>query len=619
MLKVVALSYKRLSDLIRSLHYKVPQGVTFKILDVLLPDLKAVTQELERNNEVDMYISAGGNARLIAQSSEKPLVEITLTGFDVFTALQEASTTPGDVAVLTYQGSIPDMNPVFKALGVRAMHQTFLSTYELEGMLKALKSQGVRKIVGTSMVIEKSLEMGFRAHFIYSPKGVLDAIERCFHIARVRQTEAQRAYTLQTLLNYTYGGIIAVDAQGRISEFNFSAEKMLGLARTSMLGKDIDKVLPGFGAGAIMENGEEEINSLKTINGINILASSIPISAGGMPGGMVVAFQDIGTINESEKAIRRTLYQKGFYAKTDFNGILGRSRAIVEAKEQAKLYARNNSPILIIGESGTGKELFAQAIHNASPRARGPFVPINCASLPPNLLQSELFGYAEGSFTGAKKGGKPGLFEMADKGTLFLDEIGEIPKSIQALLLRAVETREVMRVGGEQIFSTDVRVIAATNRDVWAMVEADEFREDLYYRLCTLQIDIPPLQDRREDIPILVAAFLRAARGDLPEGALAGLANEPLLRKRPWHGNIRELRNIVERFAALYQGNEDPLALFRNVLLDKNRKMRFRDFKDQEWTDIMDALRQAKGNKTKAAGLLGMSRATLWRKMRELR
>ncbi len=618
MLKVVALSYRILSDFIRSLECAVPPGVSFRIIDVLLSNIPEITRKLERNGEVDLYVSAGANARQIAQVSAKPLVEISVTGFDVLNALHALSSKPGGAAVVTYQGVVQDMNPAFGALGIRAVHRTYRSPEDLDRVLRDLKEQGVRKVVCTSLGMEKAAGIGLEARLIYTPDGVRDAIERCFHIAMVRQAEAEKAYTLQTLLHYAHSGIIAADEKGTITECNGSAEKMLGLSRKRVLGKHIDRALPGFSGGDILARKEEEINSLKTVNGVNLLANSIPITAGGKTSGLVITFQDIGSLSESERAVRRTLYQKGFYARADFDGILGGSRALLGAKEQARLYAQSDSAMVITGESGTGKELFAQAIHNAGPRSRGPFVPINCASLPPNLLQSELFGYAEGSFTGAKKGGKPGLFEMADKGTLFLDEIGEIPKSIQALLLRAVETREVMRVGGEQIFSADVRVIAATNRNLWAMVTVDEFREDLYYRLCTLQLVLPPLRDRREDIPLPMRRFLSTMRHDLPPDVLDALANEPLLVKSQWHGNIRELRNVAERFAVLFQPAEDPVALLQKIVHDRDRKFSAGDFANQERNEIFAALKEAKGNKAKAAKKLGVSRTTLWRKLQEL-
>ncbi len=616
MLKVVALSYKRLSDVIRSLDCTVPDGVAFKVIDVILNDIRDTMRELERNNEVDIYLSAGANARLIAQNSDKPLVTISLTGFDILNAIHAAAPLPGEVAVVTFQGTAPDLGSIFRDLGIRAVHKIYQSTRELEGVLRSLKEQGVRKIVGTSLVLEKAAEQGLTGFFIYSRIGVREGVERCFHIAQVNQAEAERAHTLQTILNYAYGGIIGVNAAGVVTQFNHSAEKILGLTRQAVLGKPMDEVLPDFGAGEIWRRGETEADSLKSVAGVNILANSVPTMGASSPSGLVITFQDIGTINESEQAIRRTLFQKGFYARTRFDGILGRSTVLIEAKEQARLYAKSNSAVLITGESGTGKELFAQAIHNASARSRRPFVAINCASLPPDLLQSELFGYAEGSFTGAKKGGKPGLFEMADKGTLFLDEIGEIPKAIQALLLRAVETREIMRVGGERMFSTDIRVIAATNRNLWSMVEADEFREDLYYRLCTLQITLPPLRERREDIPELAFTFLRDMRDDLSEQTLRALANDPLLLKLSWHGNIRELRNLMERFAALYQGAGNPAALFRKILLARDTTPA-RDARSEERREILEALKKARGNKTRAAAILGISRTTLWRRIQE--
>ena len=226
--------------------------------------------------------------------------------------------------------------------------------------------------------------------------------------------------------------------------------------------------------------------------------------------GAVATFQPIGAIQASEQKIRLTSHKRGLIAKNTLADIAGESDPIVQAKEQAKLYAQSDSTVIIVGETGTGKEIFAQAIHNASPRARGPFVAINCAALPENLLESELFGYEGGAFTGARKEGKPGLFELAHGGTIFLDEIGEMSLAVQARLLRILEEREVMRLGGDRVIPVDVRVIAATNKDLFHKVTQKSFRQDLFYRLCVLQLRLPPLRERLEDIPHLLERFFKS-------------------------------------------------------------------------------------------------------------
>src|SRR5690625_3003716 len=223
---------------------------------------------------------------------------------------------------------------------------------------------------------------------------------------------------------------------------------------------------------------------------------------------MVVTYQEAESILLANNEIRSELYQRRFFAKYQFDDIISRSDKMEQLITLAKAYAISESNILIYGESGTGKELIAQSIHNESKRRTGPFIAVNCAALPENLLESELFGYEDGAFTGAKKGGKPGLFEMAHGGTIFLDEVGDITPSLQARLLRVLQEKEVRRIGGERIISVDIRVLSATNKDLLASVEDGEFRRDLYYRLNVLHLYNLPLRERVEDIEYIIDALL---------------------------------------------------------------------------------------------------------------
>lgn len=243
--------------------------------------------------------------------------------------------------------------------------------------------------------------------------------------------------------------------------------------------------------------------------------------------------------------------KKGYITRYNFSDIKGCSKNLIATVTAAKKIAKIDKPTLILGESGTGKELFAQSIHANSSRKEFPFIGINCAALPDALLESELFGYDEGAFTGAKRGGKAGLFELADHGTLFLDEVGDIPLKTQAKLLRALEEREIMRVGGSSIISVDVRIIAATNRSLDEMMRGIDFRQDLFYRLSNLMVVIPPLRDRREDIPILVEYFI--SKSGLGEISIDRQVMD-FLTRYPWNGNVRELRNFVEYMASVCDG-----------------------------------------------------------------
>ncbi|TMQ60574.1 MAG: sigma-54-dependent Fis family transcriptional regulator [Candidatus Eisenbacteria bacterium] len=299
-----------------------------------------------------------------------------------------------------------------------------------------------------------------------------------------------------------------------------------------------------------------------------------------------------------------------------FDMIVGQSRAMQDALSLAERVARTDANVLLLGESGTGKEVFAQAIHAASKRSDAPFVPVNCGALPETLLESELFGHERGAFTGAIRT-KPGRFEFAEGGTVFLDEIGEVPQSIQVKLLRVLQDRTYVRVGGEEMRRADVRVIAATNRNLEEMIHMGRFREDLYYRLNVFPIRLMPLRDRREDIPALVEFFLKQQERSLEEIAPDALEH---LRAYEFPGNIRELQNLIER-ACILAGTgriervHFPIGKTR-LTADPAELLSLGLSLDQiEKRLIKEALERAQGNKTKAASLLGISRRALYSRM----
>ena len=324
----------------------------------------------------------------------------------------------------------------------------------------------------------------------------------------------------------------------------------------------------------------------------------------------------------------------GLRAEYTFDSIVGESPVMKAAKDAAMEFAASPYNLLIVGESGAGKELFAQAVHNESGRRNGPFVAINCASLPENLIESELFGYVGGAFTGASRSGQIGKFELADGGTIFLDEIGELPIHFQAKLLRVLETRKVMRIGSNKETPVDVRVIAATNRNLEKMIEEGFFREDLYYRLQVLRLQIPPLRDRGKDIIRLTENFLgQAASMENGKPKRLSQAAEEALCEYSWPGNVRELRNTVYRISLLSKGEtvtpEDVRAaisargysLKQTAPAEKEEKSPGQDplavLKkkiDSDYADLIrEAIRQAGGSKTEAAKLLGVSRRTMYR------
>ena len=336
-------------------------------------------------------------------------------------------------------------------------------------------------------------------------------------------------------------------------------------------------------------------------------------------------------------SLNKTMKLMGLNAEYTFDSIIGTSPAITEKIQQAKDYANNPYNLLIVGESGVGKELFAQSVHNYSDRRNEAFVALNCASFPENLIESELFGYVGGAFTGASKNGQIGKFELADGGTLFLDEIGELPYHFQSKLLRVLETSKITRIGSTSETPVNVRVIAATNRDLVKMISEGLFREDLYYRLQVLNIEIPPLRQRREDLLVLTDAFFaQAAETTGSEPKILAPDAKDCIMKYDWPGNVRELRNVIHRVSILSKTEIVTKATIEAAIYSKgfslkpavidaeetpeDRLSKCRDAVNSSYVDLIKAaLDVSKGNKSKAADLLGVSRKTFYRMIEKYR
>ncbi|MEH7309255.1 sigma-54 interaction domain-containing protein [Neobacillus drentensis] len=430
-------------------------------------------------------------------------------------------------------------------------------------------------------------------------------------------------YQVDAIVHSTHDGVIAIDRSGTIRLVNEHAKTILGVDKV-MKGRNITEFIPQSDMIRVLKAGKIERGDIATIGGRQIVINRSPVIVKGKIVGAVSNFKEITDIQKVELQLRKKLHQNGLEAKYRLSDIIGETQEILEAKDLARKFAETESTVLITGESGTGKELFAQGIHSASHRSVGPFVAVNCAVLPENLLESEIFGYEKGTFTGGLKEGKPGLFELAHGGTLFLDEIGEIPLRIQALLLRVLQERTIRRVGGERIIPVDVRIITATNRNLEEEVDRKQFRSDLYYRLNVLSLELPPLHERLADIPKLVEAFLNEFN-EKRKNKIINVQEEliGLFQKYDWPGNIRELRNTIERLVVL---EESPSLRLQGAkfLSDKIRRRKDSEettkrqsIKNKEKELILITLEKFGNNKTLAAQSLGIDRSTLWRKIKE--
>ncbi|MDM5340221.1 sigma 54-interacting transcriptional regulator [Fictibacillus enclensis] len=422
----------------------------------------------------------------------------------------------------------------------------------------------------------------------------------------------------QAIIESSHDGVIVVDQESRVTLVNKQAKEILGLP-DQVIGTKITEFIPKSDLLRILRTGKKEIGDICTIFNRELIINRLPILEDGKVVGVVSNFKQIDDIQKMEMKIRKNLHQSGLEAKHQLSDIVGNSNVMKECKDLAAKFAKTNATIMIFGRSGTGKELFAQGIHLSSMRKKGPFVAVNCAALPESLLESELFGYEEGTFTGAVKGGKMGLFELAHGGTIFLDEIGEMPIRIQSMLLRVLEEREIRRIGGERVIPVDVRIIVATNRELDQMIQENTFREDLYYRLNILSLELPTLQTRLYDIPELVYSFLDALK-EKHSHPVKAFSNEvfSLFYQYNWPGNVRELRNVVERMVILADDETITLkdAKFLTIKIKKHTHEKKKEI-EHERTVILSLLKEEEGNKTKVAERLGVDRTTLWRKMRK--
>ena len=438
---------------------------------------------------------------------------------------------------------------------------------------------------------------------------------------------------IEDILNYAYEGYVLVDPEGLIVKMNY--EKLLGIKEEDAIGRRVEDVLENSRMHIVVKTGLKEIRDVQRMQGHDMITNRIPIIKNNKVIGAVgtVLFKDISEIKELAHQLLDLQSKINKYkgeieriegVKHSFDSIITRNPKMEYLKKIGERAAETNSTVLITGESGTGKEVFANAIHKASYRKEEGFIALNCAAIPKGLLESELFGYEGGAFTGAKKEGSIGKFELASGGSIFLDEIGNMPMDMQVKLLRVLEAKEFERVGGNKKIILDARIIAATNENIEKQIEEGKFREDLYYRLNVIPIEIPPLRDRVEDVEILAEDLLKKLLKDMKisKKILSGDSIK-ILKSYNWPGNVRELRNILERGINLSTNDEILPEHLPERLLNKV-EYKFEDEKIELLVDLMGeteknaiekALILTEGNKSLAAKELGIHRTALYKKM----
>jgi PAS domain S-box-containing protein len=436
---------------------------------------------------------------------------------------------------------------------------------------------------------------------------------------------------IETIVENAFEWLVVVDREGKIIYINHNYCEFLEVNREETIGRHVTEVIENTRMHIVAQTGKEELADLQFIKGNYMIANRVPIIKNGevIAAFGTVFFRDTQEWMKMDSHVKSLLTRMQPYiqkidsgVKYTLDDILGESQQIISLKEKVKMVSNSDISILIRGESGTGKELFAHSIHQLSSRSQKPFIKVNCGAIPENLLESELFGYEEGAFTGAKKGGKKGKFQLANGGTLFLDEIGDMPLSMQVKLLRALQDGEIEPIGSTKSISVDVRIIAATNRPLENMIEEKRFREDLFYRINVVPFSVPPLRERAEDLTLLIAYFIDKVTNRLGK-RIAGIESSvmEILKSYSWPGNIRELENVIEAAVHLTKGEQITLDSLPDYLQTQTAIYRFNNKKlkdiveeTEKWV-LMQSLDRNKDDKVLVGRELGISRSTLYEKL----
>lgn len=602
--------------------------------------IKTLHDYFHKNGEPEVIISRGAVADIIQNSFPNiVLIRAEPDDMDIMESLDIAKSYGKNLGILLYEGDNRTFRPdsIKRILDLERLDvYLFHSRSDIEKSIFKGKKNGLDAMVGGGTLgVKTGYKIGIPVLFAETGKRSLErALRQGVSIIQYRQKEQLQLETFSTTTDLVSEGILIIE-KNEVILANDVMLKILNRDANDFLYRPLESICPEIITKELLKFFSDILISEKVLS-INNKNYHIK-KKGDMEERLTIVFRNADDIRRQEQHIRFALKNKGLSAKFTFEDIIGKSNAIVLAKKKAAYYAATNANIFIFGESGTGKELFAQSIHNASERRLNPFVAVNCAAIPESLIESELFGYEEGAFSGAKRGGHAGLFELSHGGTLFLDEIDSIPINVQGALLRAIQEKEIRRVGSMQSLSVDIRIISASNRNIIEMINSNKFRIDLYYRLNVLNLTIPSLNNRKDDIIPLAQHFLekysKKYNKTLPDFTLE---DKSLMLQSIWRGNVRSLENVIHRYVAL-QGEmafsikdcltEESLKQIQNIKLttvnsekgrDENLISVHRSSLEKMENEIINSVLQLNnGNKLSASEELGISRTTLWKKLKK--
>lgn len=619
------------TPMLRELFVDIAQSLKVELVfaHAYLGEAYPVIQRLRREMHLDAVIARNVTASMIRQRFELPVVDLELTSFDLLRGCHKLAGKCRRIGYFQFS----EVPMYFDAKSIESILTIPIESIEVSredtniDYLELLEERGCDGLATSSHVIYSHCADKIEAvHLEISREEITSALTRALNTIDVCSRDLIRTEFLRSVLNSLGDGFVATDAKGYIILINSAMEAILCENSASLIG------LPKAAALAkhpfLQEVFQAEDGAIITHQQLQYTVNHREKVSGAFSMSEIISVASVSGIQRLERNLRRKLAERGFEAKYTFGSIIGKSEAMEALKQKAAGYAASKSNILIVGESGTGKEMFAQSIHNASACQNGPFVAINCAALPDNLLESELFGYEEGAFTGARKGGKPGLMEMAHGGTLFLDEISELSVALQAKLLRSLQERQIGRIGGDKLIPIDCRFVFATNRNLRSWIDQGRFREDLFYRINVLLLTLPPLKERGEDI--MQIAYHMLSRKNEEIGKTVTLDEEMArwLMSYHWPGNIRELENLVERLIVMTGDGEIPWDIFSALIGELTGRteavptllegelllLRCGTMEEIEQQVLEETARRKGGHIGEICEELGISRTTYWRK-----
>lgn len=571
---------------------------------------------------IDVLIARSGAYRFAKDKALVPVIRLEMTSIDILKALKKAKTFHKEMVVVLWDGINFDFNEWKDLIDANVKVKFFSERSEIEDIVESFSKQKKQVVIlGGVIVTQLAADKGMDSIFI---NATTDSIREIITFASKTidaiYEEKYRAEMLKTILEGVHDAVLTVDIKGIIKTCNDRVIALHGKKIDKPIGRELASTFPSLMFMMDILNGSKEIvNQIMTFDDITAVVSVSRIYVGKEIVAVVFTLRDITKLQKLEKHIRVELNKKGLVAKYCFEDMKVFDADMVKVIDKAKRLGLDENTVVIYGDSGTGKEMVAQGIHSISRRRDEPFVAINCGAISENLLESELFGYEEGAFTGARKGGKPGLFELAHGGTIFLDEINSISKNLQVKLLRIVEEKEVMRLGSDYVIPLDVRIVAAANEDLRKMIAEGEFRSDLFYRLSILEITIPPLRKRKGDIIPLFCQFLEDMNVDINKFPVTSEIELKLL-SYDWPGNVRELKNIARRYSIFGEidlANNKLNTPIIDETISIGNTIDLKELNKIVERKIINMLSASGMSKTDIADMLGISRTALWKKLKE--